>query len=123
MAVKANIGTYIPFKPEADSVFAEHIHPMVPQTYRVKPDQGVLPKGLVVAFDDNNLIVPFNPSATDSTGTPVGVLPNRVDTTKETNAVVGVHGVVYRDRIVVKNGNVDETVLKKLAEIGIWNIG
>jgi len=122
MTVKANIGTYTPPKPE-EAVYSEERHPAVILSKSVKQGQGVLERGTIVAVDSNGLVVPYNPSATDSTAEPVGVLVERVDTSKETVGNVLVHGVVYRERLVVAGGSVTTDDLKKLESIGIWNIG
>ncbi len=122
MPVKANIGTYTPPKPE-ETVYSEERHPAVILSKSFKPGQGVLEKGTIVALDSNGLVVPYNPSATDSTATPVGVLVERLDTDKETVGNVLVHGVVYRERLKVAGGSVTADDLNKLASIGIYNIG
>jgi hypothetical protein len=122
MTVKANIGTYIPPKPE-EAVYSEERHPAVILTKSVKAGQGVLEKGTIVALDGSGLVVPYNPSASDSTANPVGVLVERVDTDKETLGNVLVHGVVFRERLIVAGGTVTADDLKKLSQIGIWNIG
>ena len=122
MPVKGNIGTYTPPKPE-EAVYSEERHPAVILTKSVKAGQGVLEKGTIVALDGSGLVVPYNPSATDSTGSPVGVLVERIDTDKETAGNVLVHGVVFGERLVVKDGSVTADDLKKLASIGIYSIG
>ena len=123
MAVKANIGTYTPPQFKLEAVYSEERHPAVILAKPVKADQGVLEKGLIVALDANGKVVPYNPSAGGSTANPVGVLVERVDTSKETVGNVLVHGVVFRERLIVADAEVTEDDLKKLAEIGIWNIG
>jgi hypothetical protein len=122
MAVRANIGTYTPPEPE-EAVYSEERHPAVVLTKSIKAEQGVLERGTIVALNADGLVVPYNPSANDSTGTPVGVLVERVDTDKETVGNVLVHGVVFRERLVVKGSTVSEGDLKKLADIGIYSIG
>jgi len=122
MPVSGNVGTYTPPKPE-EAVYSEERHPAVILTKPVKASQGVLEKGTIVALDGSGLVVPYNPSATDSTATPVGVLVERIDTDKETAGNVLVHGVVFRERLVVKDGSVTADDLKKLASIGIYSIG
>ena len=122
MPVNGVIGMYVPPKPE-EAVYSEERHPAVVLSKAVKSGQGVLEKGTIVAVDSNGLVVPYNPSATDSTAEPVGVLVERVDTDKETVGNVLVHGVVYRERLVVAGGSVTADDLKKLESIGIWNIG
>ena len=122
MPVNGVIGTYVPPKP-SEAVYSEERHPAVILSKSVKQGQGVLERGTIVAVDSNGLVVPYNPSATDSTAEPVGVLVERVDTDKETVGNVLVHGVVYRERLVVAGGSVTADDLKKLESIGIWNIG
>ena len=122
MPVKGNIGTYTPPKPE-EAVYSEERHPAVILSKSVKQGQGVLERGTIVAVDSNGLVVPYNPSATDSTGEPVGVLVERVDTGKETVGNVLVHGVVFRGRLVIAGGTVSEGDLTKLSKIGIYVIG
>jgi len=135
MAVKANIGTYTPPQFKLEAVYSEERHPAVILSMQVKAGQGVLEKGTIVGKDADGLIVPYDPDATivvdPTTGatapapwaTPVGVLVERVDTDKETIGNVLVHGVVFRERLIVADAEVTEDDLKKLAEIGIWNIG
>jgi len=120
MSMKGNIGSY-EFK-KVEKVFAS-IHEPVILTMKVKPDQGVLERGLIVAKDSNGLVVPYSPSAGNSTANPVGVLVEDVDTGMEDTANVLVHGVVFRDRIKVKDADLTEDDLKKLSDITIWNIG
>jgi len=122
MSVKGNIGTYNPPKPE-EAVYSEERHPAVILSKSVKQGQGILERGTIVAVDSNGLVVPYNPSATDSTGEPVGVLVERVDTGKETVGNVLVHGVVFRGRLVIAGGTVSEGDLTKLSKIGIYAIG
>jgi hypothetical protein len=117
MTVKANIGTYTPPKPE-NAVYTEERHPAIILSKPVKGGQGVLEKGTIVSVDGNGLIVPY-----DGSKSPVGVLVERTDTDKETVANVLVHGVVFRERLVVKDGSVTADDLKKLADIGIYSIG
>lgn len=122
MPVKGVIGTYTPPKPE-EAVYSEERHPAVILSKSIKAGQGILEKGTIVAVDSNNLVVPYNPSATDSTAEPVGVLVERIDTDKETAGNVLVHGVVFRERLVVAGGTVSEGDLAKLSKIGIYAIG
>jgi hypothetical protein len=122
MPISGNVGTYTPPKPE-EAVYSEERHPAVILTKSFKSGQGVLERGTIVALDSEGLVVPYNPSASDSTASPVGVLVERIDTDKETAGNVLVHGVVFRERLVIKDGSVSESDLKKLAGIGIWNIG
>ena len=122
MPISGNVGTYTPPKPE-EAVYSEERHPAVILTKSFKSGQGVLERGTIVALDGEGLVVPYNPSASDSTASPVGVLVERIDTDKETAGNVLVHGVVFRERLVVKDGSVSESDLNKLAGIGIWNIG
>ena len=122
MPVKGVIGTYTPPKPE-EAVYSEERHPSVILSKSFKAGQGVLKRGTIVAVDSNNLVVPYNPSATDSTAEPVGVLVEGIDTDKETAGNVLVHGVVFRERLVVAGGTVSEGDLAKLSKIGIYAIG
>ena len=122
MPVSGNIGAYIPPKPE-EAVYSEERHPAVILSKPVKAGQGVLEKGTIVALDSNGLVVPYNPSASDSTSNPVGILVERVDTDKETVGNVLVHGVVFRERLKVAGGSVSANDLQKLTSIGIYNIG
>jgi len=122
MPVKGNIGTYTPPKPE-EAVYSEERHPAVILSKSIKGGQGVLEKGTIVALDASGLVVPYKPSATDSTATPIGVLIERIDSDKETIGNVLVHGVVFRERLIVVGGTVTAEDLNKLASIGIWNIG
>jgi len=122
MPVNGNIGTYTPPKPE-EAVYSEERHPAVILSKSIKGGQGVLEKGTIVALDASGLVVPYKPSATDSTATPIGVLIERIDSDKETIGNVLVHGVVFRERLIVVGGTVTAEDLNKLASIGIWNIG
>ncbi len=134
MAVTANIGTYTPFKP-AEAIYSAEMHPPVILSMKVKADQGILEAGTIVGKDGDGLIVPYDPTATivvDSTtgatapapeATPIGVLVERVDTTKETVGNVLVHGIVFRERLIRVGADVSEDDLKKLAEKLIWAIG
>jgi len=122
MPVNGVIGKYTPPKP-SEAVYSEERHPAVILSKAVKQGQGVLERGTIVAVDSNGLVVPYNPSATDSTAEPVGVLVERVDTSKETVGNVLVHGVVFRGRLVIAGGTVSEGDLTKLSKIGIYAIG
>ncbi len=122
MPVSGNIGTYIPPKPE-EAVYSEERHPAVILSKSIKGGQGVLERGTIVALDSNGLVVPYSPSASDSTANPIGVLVERLDTDKETVGNVLVHGVVFRERLKVAGGSVSANDLQKLASIGIYNIG
>ncbi|WP_456436960.1 head decoration protein [Desulfurobacterium sp.] len=132
MTVSANIGTYTPPKPE-EAVYSEERHPAVILSMSVKAAQEILERGTIVGKDSDGLIVPYNPSATVTLddgsvvpapeATPIGVLVERIDTDKETIGNVLVHGVVFRERLIVVGGTVTEDDLNKLASIGIWNIG
>lgn len=122
MPVNGVIGTYNPPKPE-EAVYSEERHPAVILSKSVKAGQGVLERGTIVAVDADGLVVPYNPSATDSTAEPVGVLVEGIDTDKETVGNILVHGVVFRERLVVADGTVNEGDLAKLSKIGIYAIG
>ncbi len=122
MPVKGVIGKYAPPKPE-EAVYSEERHPAVILSKSIKAGQGVLERGTIVAVDSNGLVVSYNPSATDSTAEPVGVLIERIDTGKETVGNVLVHGVVFKERLVVAGGTVSEGDLAKLSKIGIYAIG
>jgi len=122
MPVNGVIGTYTPPKPE-EAVYSEERHPAVILSKSIKAGQGVLERGTIVAVDSNNLVVPYNPSATDSTAEPVGVLVEGIDTDKETVGNVLVHGVVFRERLAIAGGTVSEGDLAKLSKIGIYAIG
>ena len=122
MAVSGNIGTYTLPKPE-EAVYSEERHPAVILSKSFKAGQGVIEKGTIVALGGDGNVVPYNPSASDSTAIPVGVLIERLDTDKETVGNVLVHGVVFRERLIVAGGSVTEEDLNKLASIGIYNIG
>jgi hypothetical protein len=121
MPVSGNIGTYTPPKPE-EAVYSEERHPAVILTKPIKGGQGVLERGTIVAFVEG-FVTPYNPSASGPEGTPAGVLVERVDTSKETAVNVLVHGVVFRERLIVAGGSVTEEDLNKLTSIGIYNIG
>ena len=122
MPVKGVIGKYTPPKPE-EAVYSEERHPAVILSKSIKAGQGVLERGTIVAVGADGLVVPYNPSATDSTAEPVGVLIERIDTGKETVGNVLVHGVVFKERLVVAGGTVSEGDLAKLSKIGIYAIG
>jgi len=118
--ISGNIGSYEFAKVE--KVFASTHEPVI-LTMLVKPGQGTLERGTIVAKDGDGAVVPYNPSASDTTAVPVGVLVEDVDTDKETTANVLVHGVVFRERLKVAGGTVSATDLDRLSNIAIWNIG
>jgi len=125
MAVKANLGFQ---KIGREYGAIEHpMHPCVTLPMKVKANQGVLKKGLIVGKDANGEIVPYNPNAKDTNGnplpesTPVGVLSQDIDTSVDTVAVVIVHGTVYRERVFRADGNaLTDTDVQKLADLTIW---
>lgn len=116
---KANaiIGTITSYQPE--EIFTSE-HPPVFMTMPVKANQDTLTRGTVVAKDSNGDVVPYDPSGAAPINTPVGVLNEDVDTTKETTAVVGVHGVVYGKRCNVKGSALSATDVEKLKNLGIY---
>ena len=118
MAVNAVIGTH-EFPTPDETIFTGHHSPVV-KTKKVKTGQGVLEAGLIVALDASGEVVPYDPSATDSTNQPIGVLIERCDTDKEDAAAVLVHGTVWRERLLVGSSAPGADDLKKLEDIGIW---
>jgi hypothetical protein len=118
--INGNVGSYE--FPKIEKVYT-NIHEPVILTMEIKEDQGTLQRGLIVARDTNGKVVPYNPGASDSTATPIGVLVEDVDTEKEITANVLVHGVVFRERLIVANADLTTDDLNKLAQITIWNIG
>ncbi len=116
---KANaiIGTVQTTQPQ--SIFSSE-HPPVYMTMSVKANQDTLNRGTVVAKDSNGDVVPYDPSGTAPVNTPVGILIEDVDTTKETTAVVGVHGVAIGSRCNVKGSALAAADIDKLKSIGIY---
>jgi len=108
-------------------VIADVEHKSVIVTKRLKPNQGVLEAGSIIGKDlSTGDLLFYNPTATDDTGNPtqepIGVLVNLVNTDKQTLANIIVHGVVLKNALKVKAGNVDTAVLDALEAKTIWTI-
>ena len=125
MAIKANLGTQN-LSVKVESV--EHpSHPCVVIPMKVKQNQGVLKKGLIVGKDANGEIVPYDPNAKDANGNPlpeskpVGILTDDVNTDTDSVAMVIVHGTVFRERVFRADGNaLTDTDIQNLSQLTIW---
>ncbi len=106
---------------EPQAIFSSE-HPPIYMTMPVKANQtgDILVAGTVVAKDAAGEVVPYDPAGTAPVNTPVGILIEDVDTTKETAAVVGVHGVAIKDRCNVKGSALASADIDKLKNIGIY---
>jgi len=115
--VNGKIATY---EAQEVTVVAEVPHKPIILTKQLKANQGVLEAGSVIAKDADGNLVLYDPSNTDHEV--VGVLTRTVDTSKNVNALVLVHGVVNGRFLKTVSGEADESTVKALEEKTIWTI-
>ena len=113
-------GKIATYETQEVTVVAEVPHKPVILTKQLKADQGVLEAGSVIAEDADGNLVLYDPSNTDHKV--VGVLTRTVDTGKNVNALVLVHGVVNGRFLRTASGGADGTTVKALEEKTIWTI-
>ena len=113
-------GKIATYETQEITVVAEVPHKPVILTKQLRADQGVLEAGSVVAEDaDANLVI-YDPS--NANHKIVGVLTRTVDTSRNINALVLVHGVVNGRFLKTASGEADENTIKALEEKTIWTI-
>lgn len=116
MVYDAKLGT----QTFTEKVVVDGTHPAIILAMKIKPNQGELKAGLIVALDTNGEVVPYNPTGQAPLNIPIGVLTVSIDTTKETVGSVLRHGTVVRKNLLVGNNPVAETDIQKLADKGIF---
>lgn len=97
-------------------------HPPVIQTRAVKPDQGVLPCGLLLE-DSPTGLVPWAPEAEGGPKAIAGVLDRACDTAVEDSCLIIVHGSARLPALKVgatAQAAPGETALAALAAVGIY---
>jgi hypothetical protein len=101
---------------------ANGTHPAVKKTIPAAAAQGVLPGGMLVAFDGSGNVIPYNRSGSSPTNVLKGVLDKEIDTAKDTAAIVILHGTVTRELLVhgAASGAVTAPDIAALEAIGIW---
>lgn len=118
MAFNANLGS----QSFIEKQIIDPTHPAVIMNMPLKADQGTLPLGSILAKDANGDVVLYNPSATDSTATPIGVLVEDVDTASSTVGAVLKHGTVVKKALLAGGSQAQEADIEKLEAIGIFAI-
>lgn len=91
-------------------------HPPVIMTMPFKPDQGILPVGLLLEASASGL-VPY------TTGTIAGINDTEIDTSRTDAGLVIVHGSVLTEVLKVGASNPaepDETTLAALISMGVY---
>ncbi|MCD8552327.1 hypothetical protein [Seleniivibrio sp.] len=77
-------------------------HPAVIRIMEFASDAGTIQAGEIIALDASGKAVSFDPAASDSTNTPVGVCTEDIDTSKDTAGSVAVHGTVMKKSLLTK---------------------
>ena len=121
MAVNGVIGTYE--RSTFQSTVLAPGHDGVIRNVKVKTGQGVLKAGLLMAYNSDGKLVPYDPSASAPINSPVGVLAEDIDTDRTDVAPIVVHGTVWRTKLLVGSNPPSESDLEKLEEIYIWPVG
>ena len=118
MAFNANLGS----QSFIEKQIIDPTHPAVILSVALKADQDVLPSGSILAKDTNGDVVLYDPSATDSTANPIGVLCDDVDTASVQVGRVLKHGTVVKKAVLAKGSQASASDLEKLEAIGIYAI-
>ena len=113
-------GKIATYETQEVTVVAEVPHKPVILTKQLRADQGVLEAGSIIAKDSDGNLVIYDPSNTDHEV--IGVLTRTVDTNRNVNALVLVHGVVNGRFLKTASGEADENTIKALEEKTIWTI-
>jgi len=92
-------------------------HPPVVLTGSFTPNNGIIPAGTVLAKDAAGTYVAYVPGAADTTGVPVCVNVNEVDTATASAGLVLRHGMVNQDHITPN----DATTISALADLTIYS--
>lgn len=100
-----------------DKQILDRTHPGVVVAGLFAAAQGILPNGLIVAKDGTGLYVPYDPTALDTTKTPVAVLAEEVDTAVTTVAGVVRHGTVVAENLLV--GDATATAAASASDIAL----
>jgi len=116
MAFKANLNSQS-FK---DVTVIDYTHPPVVCDLPVETGQGELEAGLVVAFNADGKVVPYDATAAAPVNDPVGILTTRVDTDNEDIAPVLMHGCANAKSVSVNGNPCDENTVLVLRKKQIF---
>ena len=110
------------FSKKEEKTYAQPIvnrtHPPVVLTGSFTADNGVIAAGTVLARDDNETYVAYVPGAADSTGVPICVATQQVDTASATSGLIIRHGMVNAEHITPN----DTATIKALADLTIYAV-
>lgn len=117
MAINAKITTLS----VTDAPVIDRTHPPVVLTVGAKPANGVLSRGLILTRDASGLLVAYDRAA-QTPGVIAGVLAENIDTSKDTAAVVLVHGTVVASALKHKDTAATAADITALASVGIYAV-
>ncbi len=95
-------------------------HPPIIQTKEAGVNNEVWKAGTILAKNGNNKLVKYDPTATDGTENPVGVLIEESDLSQNNILSYLVHGVVIGENLIVGDTPATEDDLEKLLKITIF---
>lgn len=100
---------------------ADGNHPAVIRIVEFPANNGTLKAGEVIAINAAGKAVSYDPAASDSVKTPVGVLTEDIDTAKDTAGFIAVHGTIVRKALTVKGASISDAQVKSLeTSIPVW---
>ncbi|TCK58200.1 head decoration protein [Seleniivibrio woodruffii] len=96
-------------------------HPAVIRTMEFASGAGIIRAGEIIALSTAGKAVSFDPAASDSKKTPVGVCIQDIDTAKDTAGSVAVHGTVMKKSLTVKGTEASSADIAALeANTPVW---
>lgn len=115
--MNANISSHV-YDPIEDVIL--RTHPPVIRTRKAASGTGELGKGLIVAENSSEEIIPYDPDGGAPADKPVGVLVRNCSLDHEDIARYMVHGSVRRSKLIVGESGPDADDIRLLEDLGIW---